>query len=278
MILSSSANARKFVDKAEEKISDYRIKTERQAYAGHYYERRWAKKFARLERELNGYTRKLEVIESRLERVTNSKEAEISELNGELHSQTESLKQPLYEAQIEKSNKINAVRQKIQRLLELESGLIDGINKTVGEWELEKSFESHSLKDIRLTAHVLVYVPFYLICYQSGGNKRFLIISPSIFGRVDFSAKFKGLFGITKIRELLSPRFQGMAAIVGNVQELVKNDSAFVSQLSAFANSHNLLKSSSFIRQVQEGLIQLKQEGWLLDRELQSINRQIFTP
>jgi len=268
----------KSVDKADGKISDYKIETERQAYRGHYYERRWAKKFARLDRELNGYTRKLDAVQSRLERVSNSKEEGISELNGELYSQTESLMQPLYQAQIEKSDRINAVRQKIQRLLELEGKLIDGINKTIGEWDLENSFQCHSLKEFSLVSPASVYVPFYLICYQSGESKRFLIISPSIFGTVDFSAKFKALFGVTKIRELLNPRFQAMTDLVGNVQELVKNESEFVKQLSAFANSHNLLKNTSFNRQAQEGFMQLKQEGWLSDRELQSLNRQLFTP
>lgn len=52
--------ARKTIDKAEEKISNYRIETQRQASSGHYYERRWAKKFARLERELNRYERERE--------------------------------------------------------------------------------------------------------------------------------------------------------------------------------------------------------------------------
>ena len=264
--LESKRNrARKLVDKAEEKISYYRIETERQAYSGHYYERRWAKKFARLERELNSCTRKLETIESRVERTINSKEAEISELGGELSSQTELLKQPLFEVEIEKSDKIKAVRQKIQRLLEHENRLINGINKCVGEWALG-SFEGHSLKEISLATPALVYVPFYLICYQLGESKRFLVISPSTFGKIDFSAKLKGIFGLNNVKELLNPRFQAIATLIKNVQEL-SNNIDFASQLSASANSHNLLTNNAFKKQAQEGLIQLKQEGWLSDKE-----------
>ncbi len=276
-IESKRNRAQKSVDKAEEKISDYKIETNRQAYAGHYYERRWAKKFSRLERELNAYARKLDAIAARLERVTNAKDAEIGELDGNKYSQTESLRQPLYTAQIEKSDKIKTVQQRIHRLLELESILIDGINRTISEWDLNKSFQDHSLNKMNLAAPVLVYVPFYLFCYQSGQNKRFLVISPSTFGKVDFSDKLKGLFGITKIRELLTPRFQSIAALLGNAQELVKNDGESARQISVFSSSHNLLKDNLFRRNAQEGLVKLKEEGWLSDRELQSVNRFLFS-
>jgi hypothetical protein len=267
--------AKKTVDRSEEKISLYRMETRRQASRGHYYEKRWAKKFARLERELNRCSRKLDSIESSLERVTDLKETEIVGLTHELDTQTELVSQPLRAVEMEKSRKITYVRQKIQRLIELEDRLIDGINKNVEGWELERSLQSHSLKGISLTAPALVYVQFYFICYQSKDSKRFLIISPSFFGKIDFSAKFKGVFGVTKIKNLLNPRFQTMTTLTQKVQEIAMQNVEFESQLLESAQKQNLLKNNTFKNNAQEGLVYLKQEGWLSDKEQQSLSRQL---
>ena len=273
---SNRKRAEKSVDKAEEKISDYRIETQRQASYGHYYERRWQKKFARLDRELRGCTRKLESIESRLERLINAKETEILNLNSELNSQTQLISQPLRELEEDKDRKIVKVQKIIQQLIHLEGRLIDGINKNIEAWKLERSFESFSLKGISFTNSALVYVPFYFICYQAENTKRFLVVPPSSFGTIDFSAKFKGVFGVTKTKDLLNARFQTLAILVQKIQTLASQNLDFQGQMLALAEKENLLKENSFKENAKSGLNTLKQEGWLSDKEVQFLSHQLF--
>jgi hypothetical protein len=118
-------------------------------------------------------------------------------------------------------------------------------------------------------------VPFYFICNQSNDSKRFLIISPSFFGKIDFSAKFKGVFGVNKIKDLLNPRFRTMTTLTQKVQEIARQDVEFESKLLTCAQKQNLLKNNTFKKNAQEGLVYLKQEGWLSDKEQQSLSRQL---
>jgi hypothetical protein len=267
--------AEKAVERSEEKISLYRMETRRQASQGHYYQKRWAKKFARLERERKSCSRKLENIESRLQGVASLKEKEISELNFELGRQTQIMTQPLRDLEDEKANKTAKVKQKIQQLIILEGKLIDGINKNVEEWKLETSFENLSLKGISFTNSILVYVPFYFVCFQSENTKRFLVIPPSSFGEIDFSTKFKGAFGVNKTRDLLNARFQTITKLLQKIQTLASQNLEFQEQMPALAEKENLLKVDSFKENAKSGLITLKQEGWLSEKEVQFLCHQV---
>jgi hypothetical protein len=265
--------ARKAVGRAEEKISAYKIKTQKEAYFGHNYERRWAKKFTRLRHSLSIANQKLGTAESHLKAVTDQKTSEINILKSELNSQVGLIKLHLNNALSEKNISLNRVNEKIQHLFDLERKVIGGINRFAGAWNLEGCLENQTLNRSSLAGPVLVYVPFYLICYQSNGYNRFVIVAPSVFGRIDFSTKFLGVFGVTKIRETLTPRFQSISTFIGNLQELIKSDLEFVNQLTVFANSHNLLLNPVFRRQAQEGLVQLKIEGWLSEKDQQNLGR-----
>jgi hypothetical protein len=269
--------ARKVVGRAEEKISAYKIKTQKEASFGHNYERRWAKKFTRLRRSLSIANQKLGTAESHLKAVTDQKTSEINILKSELNSQAGLIKLPLNNALSEKHISLNRVNEKIQHLFNLERKVVEGINRFAGAWNLEGCIESQKLNIASLAGSALVYVPFYLICYQSNGFNRFVIVAPSVFRKIDFSAKFMGVFGVTKIRETLTPRFQAISAFIGNLQELLKSDCEFVNQLTVFSESHNLLLNPVFRRQAQDGLVQLKIEGWLSEKGQQNLARILNT-
>ena len=66
----------------------------------------------------------------------------------------------------------------------------------------------------------MFYVPFYVACYEMGLTRRYLIIPPSTISAVDFSAKLKGAFGMSKIKDLLAPRFKAITALINKVQVL----------------------------------------------------------
>jgi hypothetical protein len=182
----------------------------------------------------------------------------------------------LRELEEDKARKIVKVQKKIQQLIHLEGRVIDGINKNVDGWELEPSFQSQSLEGISFIVPVLVYVPFYFICYQLNNSKRFLIIPPTSFGTIDFSAKFKGVFGVTKVNDLLNARFQNITKLVQKVQTLASQNLEFQEYLLKLAQKENLLKENSFKENAKSGLIALKQEGWLSDKEVQFLIRQPF--
>jgi hypothetical protein len=92
---------------------------------------------------------------------------------------------------------------------------------------------------------------------------------------VDFSAKLKGAFGMSKIRDLLVPRFKAINALIENVQVFTKQNTMFESLLSSLSQKDNLLNNSLFMENVEKGLVYLKHEGWLSDKEQQILSNRL---
>ena len=92
---------------------------------------------------------------------------------------------------------------------------------------------------------------------------------------MDFSAKFKGAFGMSKIRDLLAPRFKAITVLIDNVQVYVKQNPIFESQLDSLSQKNNLLNNSLFRENVEKGLVYLKHEGWLSDKEQQVLSNRL---
>ena len=92
----------------------------------------------------------------------------------------------------------------------------------------------------------LFYVPFYVVCYEMGLSRRYLIVPPSTITDVDFSTRFKGALGMSKLKDLFTPRFKAISDLVDSVQELTKQNSLFENQLYDLGQKNNFLKNSSY--------------------------------
>jgi hypothetical protein len=121
----------------------------------------------------------------------------------------------------------------------------------------------------------LFYVPFYVSCYEAGGSRRYFFIEPSAIAGVDFSGKLKGAFGISKIKDRVIPRFKSATTLINSVKVLAKQNTVFENQLKDLSQKNNLLVNRLFMEKVERGLSNLKNEGWLSDKEQQALNGRV---
>jgi hypothetical protein len=107
--------------------------------------------------------------------------------------------------------------------------------------------------------------------------RRYLFLPPSTISSIDFSAKLKGALGMSKIKDLLAPRFKSVAALISHVDLFAKQNSVFESQLNDLAQKNNLLNNSLFMENVVKGLVYLKHQGWVSDKEEQVLSNRLRT-
>ena len=118
---------------------------------------------------------------------------------------------PLLELEAARDAKILTFKQETDRLSKQEKPVIEGLNKTIKLSEATRAnFEVLGIREQGLRSSALFYVPFYVACYETGATRRYLFIPPSTITGVDFSAKLKGAFGMSKIKDLLTPRFKSI--------------------------------------------------------------------
>jgi hypothetical protein len=267
----------KAIQTNEGKIKLYQREAKAQAtkkYA--VYEKRWKEKIKQTQKELNGLKKELKNIEGNFKKISKQKQQEISQLNFGLDGEIKFVRQLLLELEASRDAKMLTFKQETYRLLKQEKPVIEGLNKSLKVKEtIKANFELLGIKDQALKAPSLFYVLFYVACYEMGLTKRYLILPPSTVSAVDFSAKLKGAFGMSKIRDLLVPRFKAINALIENVQVFTKQNTMFESLLSSLSQKDNLLNNSLFMENVEKGLVYLKHEGWLSDKEQQILSNRL---
>jgi hypothetical protein len=267
----------KFISKAQADIRQYEGEAKKQGKKGHeIYERRWKEKIKLTQKELSGLKKELNNIEDNIKRLSKQKGHDISQLNFELDSEIKLARQPIVELENARDAKMFAFKQESNRLLSMEKPVVDGINISLSQREtFAAQFDGLGISDAQFRSASLVYVSVYVICYKADLSRRYLCISPSTVSDIDFSARFKGALGRSKIRDLFTPRFKTIAAIIGRVEVLARQNSLFESQLWSLGDKNNLLKNSAFKTNISSGLSFLKVEGWLSEREAAELSGKL---
>jgi hypothetical protein len=267
----------KAIESNEGKIKLYQREAKSQATERHaIYEKRWKEKNKKTQKELNGLKKELKNVENNINKLSKQKAQESSKLNFELDAEIKFARQPILELEAARDTKNLSFNQETDKLLKIEKPVIEGLNKSIRLREIIKaSFEGLGIRDQGLKSTALLYVPFYVACYETGLTRRYLLIPPSQINAVDFSAKLKGAFGISKIRDLLTPSFKSTTVLIKKVQALTKQNTKFESQLNILSQKNNLLNNGLFLENVKRGLVYLKGEGWLSNKEQQVLSNRL---
>ena len=227
-------------------------------------------------KEQDGLKRELKNIENNITRLSEQKGQEISKLDLSLDSEIKFARQPLRELEVARDAKMLAFKLETDKLLKQEKPLIDGLNKSIKLREaINANFEGLGIQGQGLKNPCLFHIPFYVACFEMGLTRRYIIVPPSTINGVDFSSKLKGALGMSKIKDLLNPRFKAITSIISKVQVLTKQNSVFESQLNSLAQRNNLLNNGLFMENVAKGLVYLKHEGWLSVKEQQTLSSRL---
>jgi hypothetical protein len=271
------AKTEKSIESNEGKIRLYQREAKAQAEKKHVvYEKRWKEKIRETKNEQNGLKKELKNIENNIKKLSKQKVQEISRLNFGLDGEIKFARQPLLDLEVVRDAKMLGFKLETDKLLKQEKPVIEGLNKSINLREaINANFEVLGIQGQGLKNPGLFHVPFYVACFEMGLTRRYLIIPPSTITAVDFSAKLKGAFGMSKIKDLLSPRFKAVTALIDKVEVLTKQNRAFESQLNGLVQRNNLLNNGLFMENVAKGLVYLKREGWLSDKEQQVLSSRL---
>lgn len=267
----------KSIESNEGKIKLYQHAAKAQATKKHaIYEKRWKKKIKQTQKELNYLKKKIKGIEGKVTKLSGQKVKETSKLNFGLDAEIKFARQPLLERVAARDAKMLTFKLETDKLLKQEKPVIEGLSKTIKISETTRAnFEVLGIREQGLRSSALFYVPFYVACYEAGASRRYLLIAPSTIAGVDFSGKLKGAFGMSKIKDRLTPRFKSTTNLINNVKALTKQNAVFENQLNDLSQKTNLLKNGLFMEKVASGLGYLKNEGWLSDKEQQALSGRL---
>ncbi|MGA3288812.1 MAG: hypothetical protein ABSD42_01045 [Candidatus Bathyarchaeia archaeon] len=267
----------KLIQNNEEKIRLYQKEAKTQAQKNHLiYEKRWKEKSRQTKKELDGIKKETKRIENSIKNLNKQKKEKTSRLQLEFEAEIKLARQPLLDLEATRDAKMLTFKQETEKLLKQEKPAIEGLNAAIKLGEtVNARFEMLGIREQQLKSPALFYVPFYVACYQAGLSKRFIFLPPSMTSPIGFTAKLKGAFGMSKIKELFIPRFKEITALIDKVQVLVKQDSLLDNEIRDLGEKNNLLNTKSIRDSITKGLVYLKHQGWLSDREYQVLSSSL---
>ena len=261
----------KAVENSEEKIEHNQREVQIQARQNHLaYEKRWKNKVAKAKKEVDGLKKQFSKLEKSIYSLEKQKIDEVNRLGIKLEAEIKVIRQPLLDLQAILDAKLLVFKQQIEQLVKLEKNVIEEVNTAIKERETLKSmFENLGMKDLQVRVPLLFYVPFYVICYSAGLSRRYVFLPPSKNNTISLSGKLKGAFGMSKIKEKFTQRFRAITGLIERCQVLVRQDTAFETEIDGFGEKNNFLNKPSGLENIAKGLVYLQHEGTLSDREYQ---------
>lgn len=269
----------RFIAKNIDETKGFQHEAKTQAAKGHeIFEKRWKEKIKKAQKELDGLKKEQKNIETSIKKLDDQKSKSISYLKFELDREIKLARQPILALEQARDSKLQSYKQETQKLLSQEKPVTESIDKAISLREdASGSFDSLSSLEPSLKAPMLFYVSFYVACYEAGLSRRYVTISPSNIGSVDFSVKIRSTLGIPKTQSLLVPRYKAISALIQTIPDYAKENTVFEKQLWDATQKANLLKTSNFLENAKNGLISLNHKGWLGERELQELSGQLVT-
>jgi len=237
----------------------------------------WKDKINVAHKELSAIGYQLKATEKTLKDLEERRSLEILDLRSGLEAKVKEARKNLLELESSRDAKILINRQEMEKLEKQTKLINDQIGRTVKLREANiAQLESLGIKlDAESRESALVYVPFYLVCYQANSQKRYMILLPSVVNTIGFSTRLKGALGGTKIKGLLVPRFRALTSLRDTIQVLTRQSPVFETEVTELGEKANILATGPMREEISKGLAYLRNEGWFSDKEYNTIRHKL---
>jgi len=237
-------------------------------------EKKWKREAKDSQKELSELQTKTKELQTKIKEIEDNKSAETFNLRSEKETKINEAKKDLLELEASREAQIEIHRQEMEKLKELTSTIITQTNNAAKLRESNLAeLEKLGLQQKRMKPS-LIYMPFYLVCYQSESKKRYEIFPPSTVSSVSFSIKLKGALGKARIKKVLSSRFKNISSFLRMFPSMIERDAVLERELDEAGTMTNILETS-IREQIRNGLESLKKEGWFSEKEYETFGQAL---
>ncbi len=238
-------------------------------------ERKWKEKANETKKEFSEIETRIEELEEKIREIEESKSLETFRLRSEWEAKIKEARKDLLELEASRDAKIQIHKQEMEKLESLTSTIIQQISNMAKLREANlANFENLGVQQ-KYKNPTLVYMPFYLVCYQAELKKRYVPFAPSVANSIGFTTKLKGALGRAKVKQLLVPRFKGITSFLNKFPALIERNAAFERETYEAGDKADILKVTSMREQIKSGLERLKEEGWFSEKEYEAFNQKL---
>jgi len=238
-------------------------------------ERRWKEKADQKKKELSEIEAKIKEYAQKIKEIEESKSLETFRLRSEWEAKVNEAKKELLELEASRDAKIQLHTQEIEKLERLSSTITEQIGNVAKMREVDLA----GLEKLGITQRqkriALVYVLFYLVCYQSESKRRYVLFPPSVANSVSFLAKLKGALGKARVKQIITRRFETITSYLNKFPASIDQNSVLEREINEAVVDADILKKETGREQILNGLKRLKEEGWLSEKEYEVFSQKL---
>jgi hypothetical protein len=230
-------------------------------------ELQWKRRLQETKKKLPGIKKNIQEIDDKIEKTEATKRMEISKIRGRYETKADEAKNVLRELEASREAGVRMKEQERESLEEMTSGIIDQMNEMVKN----KRAALEGLDALGMRQHyehnVLAHMPVYLIAYEAKQKRRFMVYPPSVVRSMGIGTKFKGVFGMTRMKSFLQHRSRHLTSVLSQLVTLLKEDPVFEKEASDAGIHANIIGTEKSQEYIKKGLGELRQEGWISEKE-----------
>jgi hypothetical protein len=235
-------------------------------------ELRWKEELETCREKLSLLERSIKDVDKEIEEATAAKKREISKIRSECDEKVEAAMKEIGDIEAARDAKIRMSKKTIETLEDSATTIVDQIDNLVGMKRAALGKLDGIGLSKRIRKYTLVYLPFYLICYQKKLKNRYTLCPPSIASNMGILTKFKGVFGVAKATSLLQPRSKIITTLLNGLLPLIEQNPMFEKETVDAGIKANILRTRDSRGKVRKGLEELEDEGWISESEFQTFS------
>jgi hypothetical protein len=227
-----------------------------------------------LKRQLPNLLSEIKNNEAKVQEVEENKKNALYQLKEENEANLKAAENELVDVEASRDAEIKTCKDEMERIEDYTSTIIGKIDQLTKISEAAiNDFDNFGVPHEQ-QSNLLVYMPFYLICYQAGAKKRCNYVAPSIVGDDGFGARLRGL-GKKKIEYLFQPRSQKIVSVLNRFLTLLDENIAFSHEIHDACGKANLLASKEKVEHIRAGLLELRAADLLSESEFEAFNQTL---
>jgi hypothetical protein len=238
-------------------------------------ERRWKEERGKHKKERSQVDSEIKKLERDLKEAEEKKGEELFRLRSEVDAKTQEATKELVEIESSRDAKVQMLTQEMEKM-ETQTAII---NKQIDQSIRQREASIEAFEKLGLSygnsGQSLVYMPFYLVGFQSESRRRYVHYPPSCVNNVKLLVKLKGALGMAKVKQLLRPRSEATASFLNRFPSMLEEKTVFEREMGEAAAKADILRARNAKESIGRGLDQLKEEGWLSEKEYETFSRHL---
>jgi hypothetical protein len=238
-------------------------------------QKRWKEERKKIKKERSGVESEIKKFDEQIRETEDKKAQELFKIRSDCDSKVQEASKELLEIESARDAKVQVLEQEKEKMEATTSTIIKQIDSSSKLREKSiAAFDKYGIPR-KYGEGLLVYVPFYLVCFQSEGRKRYVCFPPSNVNNVKLLVKLKGAFGATRIKQLFSPRSTAIASFLNKFPSMMNENAAFEREVNEAVAKFNGLQTKPYKESIRCGLNNLDEEGWISEKEHASALREL---